>query len=344
MKVLAFPAFKNKKSNPYNYLLYTGMKGVDVSEFSFGKALRFNYDIIHIHWPEWYLNSNYLIKAVSYSFLLITVLLLAKFMGKKVIWTVHNLKPHEIKYKLLSKIYWCVYPRLVDGIISLSHANEAIAVKYHSIKNSVFKTIIYHGLYTDIYSNSVKRDEARKLLNIDKEDKVCLFLGQVKKYKNVNELVKVFTSLNSINTYTLIIAGKFESEEYYREILELVGQNKNVVLYNKFISDDDLQVYFNAADLSVLPFKDIFNSGSALLSLTFNTPVLLPESDNFLEYGRLIKEPKIYTYKESLTPEKIMKAIEDNLCYLSPTTENNDSLKWSELQKKLFNFYKKCME
>jgi len=322
------------------------MKGVDVSEFSFGKALKFNYDIIHIHWPEWYLNSNYLIKAASYSFLLIIILLLAKFLGKKVIWTVHNLKPHEIKYKLLSKIYWCVYPRLVDGVISLSDANEAIAVKYYSIKNSVLRTTIYHGLYTDIYTNNVKRDEARRLLNIDKKNNVCLFLGQVKKYKNVNELVKVFTSLDFTNTYTLIIAGKFESEEYYKEILELVGRNKNIVLYNKFISDDDLQVYFNAADLSVLPFKDIFNSGSALLSLTFNTPVLLPESDNFLEYGILIKEPKIYTYREGLTPESVMKALKDNSCSSSPiiVNINNDSLKWSELQKKLFNFYKKCME
>ncbi len=342
MKVLAFPAFKNKKSNPYNYLLYKDFKGAEIFEFSFGKALRFNYDIIHIHWPEWYLNSNYFLKAASYSFLLIVILLVAKCFGIKVVWTIHNLKPHEIKYRFLNKIFWRVYPKLVDGIISLSDANEKIAVKFHSIKDNVSRATIYHGLYTEIYNNNIKSNEAKELLNINKKDRVCLFLGQVKKYKNVDELVKVFTSGGGLNKYTLIIAGKFESEEYYKETLELIGDNENILLYNKFISDDDLQVFFNAADLSVLPFKDIFNSGSALLSLTFNTSVLLPESENFLEYGRLIKNTKIYTYKESLTQASILEAIEGNSNDSNFINDNinNEELKWSELQKKLLNYYK----
>ena len=103
-----------------------------------------------------------------------------------------------------------------------------------------------------------------------------------------------------------------------------------------------MHIFFIDAYLSLLRFKDNFNSGSALLSLTFNTPVLLPESDNFLEYGRLIKNPKIHTYKDFLTQSSIIKAIEDNLNMSNVTNNNfnNDELKWSELQKKLLKYYK----
>lgn len=345
MKVLAFPAFKNKKSNPYNYLLYSGIEGVDVSEFSFSKALKLDYDLIHIHWPEWYLNSNYYVKALFYSVMLLFCLGSAKLAGRKIVWTVHNLKPHDIKYKWLNDTYWKLFIKLVDGTISLSSANQQIVEKNFSFKKSLKKGVVYHGLYTGIYENNISKEDAKKLFGIDSNTKTCLFLGQVKKYKNVDELVRVFNSSSALSSYVLLIAGKFESEEHYQEVMSARNENKNILIFNRFIPDDEMQNFFNASDLSILPFKRIFNSGSALLSVTFNTPVLLPESNNFLEYKGLIENNIMQTFKGKLTPEVITNAF--NQIPSDPFCKGNYycnyKLSWVESQKRLSLFYKNVM-
>lgn len=337
MKVLAFPAFKNKKSNPYNYLLYKGIKGADISEFSFSEALKLNYDVIHIHWPEWYLNSNFLVKAFFYSSALIFVLSFSKLFGKKIIWTVHNLKPHKVKYKVLNRLFWKLYTPLVDGIVSLSNTNEIVATEHFSLPKKIKKTVVYHGLYSKIYENESSKYEARNRLGICKDKRVFLFLGQIKKYKNLTELITIFNESDKLKDDVLLIAGKFESESYYQEILTHKGSNENINIYNKFIDDSDLQYFFNASDLSILPFKEIFNSGSALLSITFNTPVILPESENFLEYAGLFRNRVIYTYRNKLTADFITNATSNTNKY--EVNEEPKELDWSNSQTKLVKFY-----
>ena len=56
LRILAWPAFNTREQNPYAYLLYTHMRGVEVDEFSIGKLLTRPYDVWHIHWPEMFLN------------------------------------------------------------------------------------------------------------------------------------------------------------------------------------------------------------------------------------------------------------------------------------------------
>lgn len=337
IKVLAFPAYKNKSSNPYNYLLYSGIEeqDVDVKEFSFSRSLSLNYDLIHIHWPELYLNSNYIIKAIFYSLMLIFCLAYAKTFGKKVIWTVHNLKPHNIKYNRLNKLFWRLYTPLVDGVISLSKANEKLFFDKFSFKKSINSTVIHHGLYNDYYENTLSKETALKYFSIDNSKKVCLFIGQVKAYKNVEALIKLFNEESKLNNCVLIIAGRFESQKYFEEVSEQAKSNNNIIIHNKFILDSDLQYYFNAADLCVLPFKDIFNSGSALLSASFNTPVIVPYSDNFLEYSSLIGQNSIITYKNTINAELIVK----ELSVEAEMDQTNKSLSWGGLQEKLSQYY-----
>jgi glycosyltransferase involved in cell wall biosynthesis len=348
VKVLAFPAFKNKSSNPYNYLLYSGIEeeGVDVQEFSFKRCLTLNYDLIHIHWPELYLNSNYVFKAFIYSMMFVFCLFFSKLFGKKVVWTIHNLKPHNIKYKFLNKLFWPCYLPLVDGVISLSKANEELFFDKFTFKQKVKSIVIHHGLYDNHYENNVTQGEARKYFSIDESKKVALFIGQVKTYKNVETLVKIFNK-KSLNDAVLIIAGKFETKDYFIELSSAAKNNPNIIIHNKFIPDSYLQYYFNAADLCILPFKDIFNSGSALLAASFNTPVIVPQSNNFVEYSSIIKNNLIRTYNGELDVSFIVKSLENLI--ISPNYVNNNQekeasydnspLKWKSLQVSLSNYY-----
>ncbi|WP_284378932.1 glycosyltransferase [Litoribrevibacter albus] len=340
MKVLAFPAYKNEKSNPYNALLYRAVvdKDLDVIEFSLKKLFLFRYNVVHIHWPEFYLNSNYYLKALVCSSLLLLGLFIAKLFNKKVVWTVHNLVPHHIKYKKTNSIFWLLFLKLIDGVVSLSKSNEKILFSAYPELKGVESSVVYHGLYDGCYPSGILKNDALKKLGLKEGDRVVLFLGQVKKYKNVEALISVFNSNCTLKNDYLVIAGKFESQAYFEEI-KAQAKSENILIFDGFVDTQDMQVYFSAADVSVLPFNNIFNSGSALLSVTFKTPVLIPYTENFEEYSRIING-MIYTYSGNISNELIADVLDGNR---NSDSLNLDSLSWSNIAKSLKSFYSKIV-
>lgn len=343
IRVLAFPAFKNRNSNPYNYLLYTGIKDldVDVIEFSFISCLSLRFDLIHVHWPEIYLNSNYLIKSILYSIMLLFSLSIAKLFGKKIIWTVHNIKPHHIKYKWLNKCFWMIYIKLVNGIISLSKSNEKILLEKIKTLQHLPRVCLYHGLYKGFYDDSVIREHARHRLSLADDSEIYLFIGQVKRYKNVDLLIELFNNSQSLKDKILIIAGKFENDNYFRELSNKSLANRNIIIHNKFIDENELQNYFRASDMCILPFFDIFNSGSVLLSVSFDTPVLVPDNPNFNEYASLLNKGLIHTYTGQLKSIDILNSTTDK--DIEYTSFVNQGLLWNELQIQMAAFYNKVI-
>lgn len=344
IKILAFPAFKNKNSNPYNYLMYSGIEAHDVkvSEFSFISCLGLDYDVIHIHWPELYLNSHYFVKALLNSALFLLCLSMAKILGKKIIWTVHNLKPHEIRYRRLNRVFWLLYIRLIDGIISLSHCNEDQFFHRFSWLQNLPSIAIHHGLYKGFYADTVTKAQARQKLMIEANQRVNLFIGQVKPYKNIERLIEIFNSTPQLSENVLIIAGKFENDDYFQQIKAKTQGNNNILIHNRYIPEDDLQVYFRASDLCILPFNNIFNSGSVLLSVSFDTPVLVPDSDNFNEYAAMLNNDLIHTFEEQLRADDIL------TCYKTQRSELSavavpDIMTWRNLQAKMAGFYKQII-
>ncbi|MCW8994546.1 MAG: hypothetical protein OQK77_01900, partial [Psychromonas sp.] len=140
---------------------------------------------------------------------------------------------------------------------------------------------------------------------------------------------------------TLIIAGKFENESYFRELNEKALANKNIIIHNKFIADNELQNYFRASDMCILPFLDIFNSGSVLLSASFDTPVLVPDNPNFNEYALLLNRGLIQTYTGQLRSDDILNSVEDK--YTEHASSVNQNILWGELQRKMAAFYNKVL-
>jgi len=340
MKVLAFPAYKNEKSNPYNALLYSSVedKDVDVIEFSLKKLFLLRYNVIHIHWPELYLNSNYYIKALVCSILLLFGLFIARLCNKKVVWTVHNLVPHHIKFKKTNSIFWSIFLKLIDGVVSLSKSNEKILFSTYPELKGVKSAVVYHGLYDDCYPSGMLKKDALEKLGLKESSRVVLFLGQVKRYKNVEALISVFNSKCNLTDNYLIIAGKFESQAYFDEVRSLV-KSDNVLIFDGFVDAQDMQMYFSAADISVLPYNNIFNSGSALLSVTFDTPVLIPYSENFEEYSDIING-MVFTYSGEVSYELIVDILEGRD---SSEGLNYDALSWSSIAKSQKCFYREVV-
>ncbi|MBW4513454.1 MAG: glycosyltransferase family 4 protein [Scytonematopsis contorta HA4267-MV1] len=311
MRVLGMPAFRNRDTNPYNWLLYTSMKklGTPVEEFSLKKLLLNEHHIWHLHWPEMPLNNPNKIKA----FLKIKALFLqidcAKMRGAKIVWTAHNLANHERLHLELETQFWRGFLRRIDGYISLSQAGIEAAQKYHPELKNIPGFVIPHNHYRDEYPDNVSREKARTELGIPATAKVLLFFGRIRAYKNVPQLLQVFQNFTDPNS-VLYIAGKAEVPGLAEDLAKQAKLDSRLQFDLDFISHEKAQLYFRAADLVVLPYREILNSGTALLSLSFNCPVLVPKRGAMGELQNIVGSEWVRTYEDNITPEEIAGALE----------------------------------
>lgn len=339
MTVLAWPAFDYKPFNPYNWLLNNNLEKMDVIiiPYSLQNILRKKFDIWHMHWPAENIikDSIYetLIRFLGFFFLLG----LSKCKGSKIVWTVHNVRLHDKKHIFIEKLFWILFVRCVDGYIC--HSNYAMKEVKTAHPSIISKKgyVIYHGHYKDWYSNKMTRKEARALLNLNDNDFAFLFIGSVRPYKNVKTLIKVFKQRNNADE-KLIIAGN-ANKKILNSIYQAKGRDQRIIIINEWILDDDFQKYFNAADLVILPYK-IMNSGMALLSLSFNCPLMMPKNPMLTEYQKYIGEKNLYLYDEILESSYLGYVKNSVLSQLDENTEFNLSkFNWNDIAKQTYEFY-----
>ncbi len=338
MKIVAWPTFRNKTCNPYNYLLYTHMKqfGAEIVEFSPREFLSDRFAIWHVHWPESVLNTPNPIHAFAKMTGLITLIKLAKARGTCIIWTVHNLGSHEKFYPGLEKLFWRIFTSYVDGYISLSKVGVSMALERFPMLRRVPGVVIPHGDYREVYPNVISRQEARRRLGLQEQAKVLLFFGQIRQYKNIPYLIRTFKQLSNPQL-VLLVAGRPSSEGLKKDVLKEASEDARVRLYLEFVADEDVQVFMNAADLVVLPYREILNSGSALLALSFGRPVLVPEKGAVSELKVGVGEEWVYTYQGELTPQVLAYVLERiGIPRDAPALEK---FNWNNIARMTLEFY-----
>lgn len=310
MRIIAWPAFRNRHDNPYNALLYTRLTGlgVEVEDFSPRKLLFGRHDVWHLHWPESVLNLPQTWLALPLVYTLVALLKFAKRRGTTIIWTVHNLRSHDRRYPRLESRLWRALVAHLDGYIALTEGGQAGALaRFPSLRDRP-GFIIPHGHYRAVYPDTVTRAEARARLGLPAEARVLGWLGQIRPYKNVAHLIATFRALPSPDTY-LLIAGKPGSQELATEIRVAAQGDPRIRLALGFVPDDEVQVYLRAIDLVVLPYQEILNSGSAILALSFDRPVLVPDRGTMAELQRSVGAAWVRTYDGQLTPTMLRDAL-----------------------------------
>ena len=134
-----------------------------------------------------------------------------------------------------------------------------------------------HGHLRDVYPDTVSREEARASLRIPESARVLAFFGMVRSYKNVPHLVRTFRALPSgLGDVILLVAGAPRTPALADDVRAAAGGDPRVRLTLEHVPEQDVQRYLRAADLVVLPFTEITNSGSAMLALSFDRRVLVP--------------------------------------------------------------------
>ena len=312
MRILASPAFGNRRTNPYNAALYTALQrgGAEIGEFTKKRLLLERWDVVHLHWPDGALNSRSSLAVAVRLAYLIAKLLYAKARGAKVVWTVHNLHAHNTAHPLLERCLWRAFVPLVDAAISLSRSGLGLTHERFPGLARKQNFVIPHGHYRGCYPNERSRAEARAHHGLPDDGLVIAFVGQIKPYKNVPALVRAFIeSAAQTPAASLLIAGKPGDAELAAELSGLAAGHRNVVCRFGHIADDAMQFALNACDLAVFPYREILNSGSAILALSFDRPVLVPSKGAMGELRDHVGPEWVMTYDGDLTGEVLQKAL-----------------------------------
>lgn len=257
-------------------------------------AITQNPDYIHFDWEtSYYYRRSLWMTLINIPFFVLQVYLARYVLNCKLVWTPHNIIPHDSKSVNIHQFCRRFFARNVRWIRLFSELSLPGAIQEFKCDKSKFK-IIPEGSYVGYYPNKVSRIEARKFLNIDNTKMVLLYTGFIKPYKGITNLIECFKRSFSENVI-LIIAGKAMNPDYFQSIKK--SSNENIMLIDRFIEDDELQFLFNAADVVTLPFKKIENSGSVILAMSFKKAVIAPAMGVLVE--RLKCQPELL-YKESL--------------------------------------------
>jgi D-inositol-3-phosphate glycosyltransferase len=221
-----------------------------------------------------------------------TILMLYyKLLGKKVALTAHNVNQarRDSKDSLLNRATLKIQYRLCDHIfVHTQKMKGELCQDFDVAEDAV--TVIRHPVNNAFPDTELKSAEAKRRLGLRDDEKAILFFGRIRPYKGIEYLLDAFRLLSADTqaNYRLIVAGepKKGSEEYLHEIRQSVKRDFNqgqVILRIQFIPDDEMELYLKGADVLVLPYKEIFQSGVLFLAYSFGLPVVATDVGSFRE-------------------------------------------------------------
>ncbi len=240
--------------------------------FHHGVFLRRKPDVVHLHWLPVF---GWRQLRAFRCFALVMRLVLLRLRGIPLVWTVHNLVPHESRHPKMDWLLARVVAGLSNGIIVHGQSAKQQAMDTWRFHDPDRFAVIPHGNYTRNYPNDISRAAARDRLALDNSRLTFLFLGAVRPYKGVLELIQVFRRLPA-DRVSLLIAGQPLNDDFAREIETAIGDMDNVHFTPGFVEEDQVQVYMNAADVVTLPYRHVLSSGAALLAMSFGKPCVAP--------------------------------------------------------------------
>ena len=215
--------------------------------------------IVHAQWWSWFLAPVYY-----------TILKIAKIRSKKVIITIHNVKPHEksaFKNYLNNSII-----NLADEYIVHSEENKKQFLGLNKTKKKI--RVIPHGIIEFPISRISKR-ELRNKYGFSDKDKILIFFGNIRKYKGLDILIKALGLIKD-EEIKLIIAGQpWENFKKYQELIDKNNLNSRIKKFLRYNSQEKVAELFKISDLAVFPYIEFeASSGAASVAQFYKKPII----------------------------------------------------------------------
>jgi glycosyltransferase involved in cell wall biosynthesis len=286
--VLVFPAFDE---NPYLNLLALAPKaagwrflGSDTHVSLTRQARRLRRgDVLHIHWTTPLLQQapSERVAAARLRSLARTLRLL-RTRGVRIVWTLHNRLPHELRFRGLEVRLYRALAAAADVIHVMSPATAEVVADVVRLDPAKVR-VIPHPSYEGIYETGVGRGEARAGFGLDDRERAVLFLGQIRPYKGVDDLAAAAAAVARRGRALALLLGGAVKEQSREEFRAGLPAGLRTVAHLEYVPDGDIARWFRAADVAVFPYRAILNSGSVHLAATFHVPVVLPDEPHLRE-------------------------------------------------------------
>lgn len=314
MRLLLRPAWQS--ANPYTALFADALvrEGVDVSEMGYSLAAWTPFcNGVVLHWPDEFFNRRTYPKDIKTIALLSWLWLGRKLFGQKVVWVVHNVSPHELNGQpfLLARSWFL---RSVDGLMFLSATSRDLLLNQRPDLGEVPYVISAHGHYLQAAATEPTRPHSI----LPHRPIHLAYVGQIRRYKGPDLLARAVCEL-APRDVALEICGSCSDSALARELNGIASRSTNITVELGRLSDADLERHIDGADAVVLPYRNIVNSGSALLALSRFRPVIMPRQGSLIELQEQVGKDWVYLYEGELTSQ----VLRDSLQWLRETPRKN---------------------
>lgn len=229
--------------------------------------------VVHAQWWSYVLAPTYLV-----------VLFVAKYIRrKKIIITVHNVIPHEeggVKYWLHISVYF-----LADHfIVHTEEMRDQMIALRQSYNKKI--SVIPFGLFT-VPQTDMTVEEARTRLKIPPHVRTVLFFGTIRPYKGLEDLLQAVAELrdDKIDVWLVIAGAAWNSWKQYDKLINQLRLQHSVIACPNFIPENEIEIFFKAADIVVLPYRKFqAQSGAASLAQFFKKPMVVADLSGLREF------------------------------------------------------------
>ena len=219
-----------------------------------------------------------------------TILMLYyRWLGKKVVLTVHNVnaETRDSRDSWWNRLTLRLQYQLSDHLFLHTEKMRDELIEGFGVARDR-TTVIPFGINNAVPNTDLSSREARARLGIRENEKVILFFGHIAPYKGLEYLVAAFRKVAlKQGEYRLVVAGRpKDCEKYWQEILDSIRdevRDARILLRADYIPDEETEVFFKAADVMVLPYRYIYQSGVLFLGYSFGLPVLAADVGSLKE-------------------------------------------------------------
>lgn len=285
------PGKASSADNQFVNLLVNNLpQNICVKDFTWQYAIFGSFDVLHVHWPERLYRGKNLIKSLAKQILFLTLICKIKIFRVKIVYTVHNLKPHESLDKIQQR-FDKKFQDLVEVRVFMQPFGDVTSKKKY----------IPHGIYeVSNYKGYFERKET-------KETKIVC-LGFLRPSKSIERLITEFPEEQQ---FSLVIAGEPITPHYGLKLKELVQSRDNIELILGRVAQSDLLQIYRSANLAIVPYENTYNSGAALFALSIPVPLIATTSESMERLQKEIGEEWIQIINQKFESEEIREAVKN---------------------------------
>lgn len=197
--------------------------------------------------------------------------------GGRVIFICHNVFPHErsmidralVRLALTQGQFF-----IVQSEKDLNDLKRLLPAALRQAQDAAQVRKTAHPIYEALaLGGEMSAQEAKRQLGVG--GKVLLFFGFVREYKGLKHLLKAMPQvLSRIDAHLLVVGEFWDDKSPYLDLIRELGIGQAVTIVDRYIPNEELGLYFSAADVVVLPYVDATQSGVTQLAYGFEKPVI----------------------------------------------------------------------